>query len=646
VDHHSFLCQTLWKFQKSNLFTDVTIVCSDGEVPVHKTMLVSILQLWEIKLEELEAEFESLVIPEVTADNIKDAMKSIYLHWDTSKLFSLFCSGELFNEGDTKIPEKQSENNQCEDFYDLYDAIKEEPTSSEEKIIEEHVTENEKAIFEPTIVKRKRGRPKGKRDMTKRKICTFQCEDCDLQLKGRMKYKKHLRKYHGLEETKTVQMNVPTSCQYCEKGFANIYNYNAHIALIHREKAYLHPEIEFKKQCQECDEKFYGILDLNKHSLSIHGKSVRTFKCNFCGEKLFSSRSLKDHRLSQHKEELTKSGLTGYGKNVLCPYCSDLFTRKSYISRHIYKKHGDKLHQHPEIKIKHSCKLCGEKFISKDDLQDHNAVNHGEEFQCDFCERTFKHKASRRSHIAEHHKNEKHMCEQCPKIFNTKVAVQTHLRKTHAKQPYKFPCTHCSKGAMTEEGLQKHIIKMHEIKQFMCSFCPDTFHENKNRQLHEARMHSERTVPCDQCEKMFPDLNILNFHVQNVHVMKKPKICPICDKACTDDNVYKCHMNRHNGLRPYACETCGNSYHTNRDLKKHQSVHTLPYKCIICEKCFSAKGILDDHVRKHRGEKLDCRHLCGSSYLDRRSRDRHEKSCVNNPEKGSSWSSCYKIQEK
>ena len=54
---------------------------------------------------------------------------------------------------------------------------------------------------------------------------------------------------------------------------------------------------------------------------------------------------------------------------------------------------------------------------------------------------------------------------------------------------------------MTEEGLQKHIMNMHEIKQFMWALCPDTFHGSKNRQLHEAKMHSVRTILCDQCEK-------------------------------------------------------------------------------------------------------------------------------------------------
>jgi len=640
VDHKTFLSQTLWKFQQSNLFTDVTIVCSDGEVQVHRMMLVDILYLWQIKPEDLEAEFECLVIPDVNSDDIQDAIKSIYLHLDSAKLFSLFCS--VFDTSSTEISEDLlGQSGNTEDIYDLLE-IKEEPLHSDDKNIDENVSEVEKR----TLVKGKRGRPKGQKDTTKRNTYTFYCADCDLQLKGRMKYKNHLRKYHGLEATKTEQKNVPTSCPYCEKGFANIYNYQAHIALLHREKAYLHPEIVFKKKCKECDEKFYQILDLHKHSLAVHGKSARTFKCNFCGERFPNRKSLKDHRLAIHMEELTKSELTGPEKNIPCPYCSDLFKNKSYITQHIYKKHADKLDQHPEIELKHSCEQCGGKFFSKDELQDHSAVNHGEEFQCKFCDRSFKHRGSRTSHIAENHRNEKHMCEHCPKILNSKAAVGRHIRKTHFKQPARFPCSQCSKGAMTKEGLERHILKMHKIKQFMCSFCPHAFHENKSRQLHEARMHSERTIPCDQCEKKFPDLHILKLHIQNVHIMKKLYICYICEKACSSETVYKCHMNRHNGIRPYTCETCGNGYHTNRDLKNHRSVHTLPYKCNLCEKSFSAKDILNDHIRKHGGEKLECRHLCGSSYLDIRNRNRHEKNCDNNPKKGSSWSVCKKEQDK
>ena len=190
---------------------------------------------------------------------------------------------------------------------------------------------------------------------------------------------------------------------------------------------------------------------------------------------------------------------------------------------------------------------------------------------------------------------------------------------------------------MTEESLQNHIESSHQGKQHMCAFCPSTFHDIAGRKSHEIRAHSEKTIPCEQCDKKFAQICILNLHIKNVHNKIKDKVCPTCGEEFWDRDTFKCHVNRHTNHRPYSCEICGNCYHTSRDLQRHLKVHTLPYKCHLCEKGFAAKGILDDHIRKHGGEKLDCRHLCGSNYLDRRNRARHEKSCVKNPEKGTSW---------
>jgi len=148
----------------------------------------------------------------------------------------------------------------------------------------------------------------------------------------------------------------------------------------------------------------------------------------------------------------------------------------------------------------------------------------------------------------------------------------------------------------------------------------------------------EKNLSCEYCDMKFSLTHTLQRHIRNVHVKEKDRICPECGEKFFNLDTYRCHVNRHNNIRPYACEVCGQCYHTNVMLKRHMNVHSVPYKCHLCEKAFAHKGILDDHVRKHAGVKVDCRFLCGHSYMDRRNRDRHERICDVNGTKGLTFS--------
>jgi len=643
LDHKAFLCRTLWKFQNCQLFTDLSIVCSDGQVSVHKTMIVDLLKLSGISLADL-GESESLLLPDVSVSAVEAALKVLYLNWDCNTMIRLIYSAVIKEEEireNSEFDETIEFDTTIDSEYQLFlDSVKKETkefinktSDIETKHTRESVDNRESAP------KRKVGRPKGKKDSSRRDTYTFECDQCDMEFKGRLAYRKHLRIKHGLKQEKNLQeAKISTPCPYCEKVLKNGYNFNVHIALVHREKAQLHPTIVFKKNCADCEEKFLNIVDLDKHTRSVHGKPYRSFKCNFCNEKLQDKPSLRAHRLALHKDQLAESGLTGFVKNISCPYCDKMYKIQSDVNRHIVAAHKDKLSMHPEIKLRHSCAQCQENFFEKQNLLAHNAVYHGDEFQCEFCDKSFKHKGSLFTHVESTHKNEQHLCEECSKVFKTKHDLRHHMKKIHSSEPFfKYPCIHCKQGAQTEEGLNNHVEKNHKGKQHMCSVCSAMFHDNQARSLHERRMHSEKTLSCDQCDKKFSLPHILTSHIKNIHIKKRDKICPICGEDFFDLVTYKCHVNRHNDIRPFACETCGQCYHTSRDLKSHMKVHTLPYKCTICEKSFSAKCILDDHIRKHAGEKLGCRFGCGGSYLDRRNRDRHEKSCVENQMKGTTW---------
>ena len=307
------------------------------------------------------------------------------------------------------------------------------------------------------------------------------------------------------------------------------------------------------------------------------------------------------------------------------------------MNGHIFSSHRDKVILHPEIKLKYSCNECQEKFYGKGNLTDHNSKVHGKEYECTFCDMTFKHKPTRNVHIEKEHSEAQQMCEICSKTFKTKSAIIKHRKRHFDADLFKFPCSQCSKGAQTEKSLQTHMETHHQGKQFMCAYCTAAFTSSSERIQHEKRVHGEKTISCPQCDKMFAMEMQLKLHIKNVHIKKKDKVCPFCAEEFFDLDTYKCHVNRHTDTRPFPCEVCGKAFHTSRDMKSHLKIHTLPYQCHLCEKSLSSKGLLDDHLKRHAGEKLLCRHNCGKSFLDRRNRDRHEKACDNNHCKGVSW---------
>ncbi|KAJ8944086.1 hypothetical protein NQ318_019424 [Aromia moschata] len=65
------------------------------------------------------------------------------------------------------------------------------------------------------------------------------------------------------------------------------------------------------------------------------------------------------------------------------------------------------------------------------------------------------------------------------------------------------------------------------------------------------------------------------------------------------------HIERHAGLKPFACNECGRKFSLRNSLNRHKMIHSgvKPYKCEVCEKRFSQSGILARHMRIHSGEK-------------------------------------------
>ena len=80
-----------------------------------------------------------------------------------------------------------------------------------------------------------------------------------------------------------------------------------------------------------------------------------------------------------------------------------------------------------------------------------------------------------------------------------------------------------------------------------------------------------------------------------------------------------------------------------QDLDNHMRTHSLPFKCDMCEKGFTANSKLRDHIRKvHERKHLSCRFGCGYKSMSRFMVHMvHEKkNCALNPKPGKQFLGC------
>lgn len=117
---------------------------------------------------------------------------------------------------------------------------------------------------------------------------------------------------------------------------------------------------------------------------------------------------------------------------------------------------------------------------------------------------------------------------------------------------------------------------------------------------------------CEFCVMHFPTDSELVKH-KNVAHLKKVEDSDKEPK--TSERVKKLGTNRRGGLhqvstreRDYLCDVCGKSYTQSSHLWQHLRFHqgVKPFKCSYkgCDRSFTIRPDLDDHIRKcHTGER-------------------------------------------
>lgn len=218
-------------------------------------------------------------------------------------------------------------------------------------------------------------------------------------------------------------------------------------------------------------------------------------------------------------------------------------------------------------------------------------------------------------------------CKKCSSEFQTQRLLRMHSKmhlfkkaKTKIKTDRKqSQCTICLDKFPSNKVVQKHMREQHGHKRkerkskentqncnenlFVCDYCNKSFN-TKNKIKHHLVTHiNEGRIKylCVTCGNQFCSKFGLTQHIRAIHDKEQRFQCTKCDRRFAHKHNLKTHMNRHEGVRPYACIICPKTFYDSSTLNVHtKSVHSNSnsYECNICSKTFNRNGNLKIHMVK------------------------------------------------
>ncbi|XP_075989121.1 uncharacterized protein LOC142985076 isoform X6 [Anticarsia gemmatalis] len=268
-------------------------------------------------------------------------------------------------------------------------------------------------------------------------FATTICKICDIEIEDYAMLKIHLTVEHG----KIID------CTYGESVLPYKLSKDEH-------------------NCQICGKTYEMFLSLHKH-MNDH---YEHFICETCGKRFATSQRMVNHARTHERGDFP------------CKKCTDIFP--SYASLYA---HNAKVHRSNK---RYKCPICDEKFASYKHRLKHLNTIHGEKtavFPCPSCPRVFDLCSRRTAHIRFQHLQERnHVCSICGMKFFTNYELQEHSIKHGGERIYQ--CDVCKKSYARLKTLREHMRIHNNDRRFICPVCGQSFIQNCSLKQH-VRVH-------------------------------------------------------------------------------------------------------------------------------------------------------------
>ena len=491
--HRYYLSSTLWQYQLDHIYTDVTLVCEDGQLEAHCLLLAKLLARLGVQGGETP---QCIVLQGLKVYEVQEALNKIYLDHDPSVLWEILnmyqehdakLIQEIQEQSDTRQPGENVEvKMEMESEYD-HDQDLDDPLPASRMLDRKDFTSEIKYNMKTPYVGLKNC---GTKHLMKSEIeVAIKIEESgemdDIQESGEIP-----------ESDKTPPISRPSapsySCDYCEFSTDCKDRLRNHEMYLHKSKQAYIRVVERERSKLENEDQGELAQLLSSIEVTERGKHKRPIKhCHLCDFKTGRLYLMGRHLREKH----------GTGRNLKFRFCS-LCDFKSYGNKklrlHMFSEHGVS---------SFDCDKCDYKTHNPERLEYHNKITHeGLRVYCDQCDWKGTTNCMLKKHISSVHMGIKHFCDQCEYQSNTIGGLKNHKKAKH--ENIKFICDQCNLEFNRKTNLDVHVKIKHEGMRYNCDKCSYQATTKRTLRFHLQANHGQLQGQVEHLEyALQPSLN-------------------------------------------------------------------------------------------------------------------------------------------